>query len=722
MKPLFVVLAGLVSLLPSVLAEGPRALPLGQLPKDKRLVPLRTLDDYFPFTKIDTQEAWAKRAEALRRRLLVSNGLWPMPSKAPLQAVIHGKVEREDYTVEKVYFPSMPGHFVTGSLYRPKNAATKAPAVLCPHGHWANGRFHAHTDAEFKKELETKAEEFDSGRHPLQARCVNLARMGCVVFHYDMIGYADSVQIEHRPGFRENMNTAADWGFFSPQAELRLQNMMGLQTYNSIRALDFLLSLPGVDATRIGVTGASGGGTQTFMLGGIDDRPSALFPAVMVSTGMQGGCTCENAPYLRINGGNIDIAALAAPRPLGMSAADDWTKEMETKGYPDLKAHYAMMGVPEKVKLFPFLQYGHNYNSVSRHAMYGWFNEHLLPEKRASVAERPFKPLTTEELSVWNAEHPKPKTIGDAHEREVLKWWAQDAEKQLADMESRLETDPKALAQYRATIGGGWKTIIGRELSEVGPVEFELVEKVNQGDLTVMSGLLNVSKHGEQVPALFLYPGEQRWNKESVVWIDESGKSGMVDNPEAKALAAKGYAVMGLDLFLTGEFLREKADGQPIGHYGKGSEAWQKAACYTFGYNPPLFSRRIHDLLSGISFVQNNPQWKSQKIHLVGPARLVAAAAMQAGEALSKLVAREADFRFGQSQSFGETNFVPGSVKYRDLPGLLAMCAPAKILLGVQNEASVAIPRQVYVASKASENLVWTNAVGENEILAWLGN
>src|SRR6185295_5335163 len=169
------------------------------------------------------------------------------------------------------------------------------------------------------------------------ARCAQLARMGCVVFHYDMVGYADSQQIVHRQGFTD------------PDAELRLQNFMGLQTYNSIRALDFLTSLPDVDPNRIGVTGASGGGTQTFILCAVDDRPAVAFPAVMVSTGMQGGCVCENASYLRQGIGNVDIAGAFAPKPLAMSGADDWTKEIETKGLPELKALYKLYGAEDKV-------------------------------------------------------------------------------------------------------------------------------------------------------------------------------------------------------------------------------------------------------------------------------------------------------------------------------------------------------------------------------------
>ena len=285
------------------------------------------------------------RAERIRRQLLVATGLWPMPAPTPPHAAVYGRVDRDGYTVEKVCLESFPGHFVTGNLYRPKGRSGRLPAVLSPHGHWANGRFYDAGEKELHKSIAQGAERFDpSGRYPLQARCVQLARMGCIVFHYDMVGYADSVQLGHYMGIRPAMNTLENWGYYSPQAEARLQTIMGLQTYNSIRALDWLAGRDDVDPQRIGVTGASGGGTQTFILVAIDPRPAAVFPAVMVSTAMQGGCTCENASYLRIGTGNVEIAALIAPRPLGMTAADDWTKEIATKGLPELKAHYAHAG------------------------------------------------------------------------------------------------------------------------------------------------------------------------------------------------------------------------------------------------------------------------------------------------------------------------------------------------------------------------------------------
>src|SRR5438552_19146511 len=110
-------------------------------PQDSRLSKVRTLDDKdFDMKVPATKEEWEKRRQELREQVLVSQGLWPMPEKTPLNPVVHGKIERDDYTIEKVFFASLPGHYVSGNLYVPKGKSGKLPVVLCPHGHWANGR------------------------------------------------------------------------------------------------------------------------------------------------------------------------------------------------------------------------------------------------------------------------------------------------------------------------------------------------------------------------------------------------------------------------------------------------------------------------------------------------------------------------------------------------------------------------------------------------------
>ena len=398
------VLTCLVCLATSITFADVRVLPDGQAPKDKRLDPPKDLNGYFPMEVPASKEAWAQRADTIRKQTLVSLNLWPMPTKAPMKPVIHGLIEREDFTVERVYFESFPGFYVTGSLFRPKGKHGPFAGVLCPHGHWANGRFYDAGEQAVRQQIVVGAERFElSGRYPLQARCIQLARMGCVVFHYDMIGYADSQQISfavahHYGERRPNMETPTAWGLFSPQAELRLQSVMGLQTLNSICALDFLQSLPDVDPKRIGVTGASGGGTQTFILCSIDPRPAASFPAVMVSTAMQGGCTCENCSLLRVGTGNIEFAGLFAPKPLAMTGADDWTKEIMTKGMPELIKLYDLLGAKDNVKTTAYLHFPHNYNQPSRAAMYSWFNQHLKLGFNDPIVEGDFQPLSQAEL------------------------------------------------------------------------------------------------------------------------------------------------------------------------------------------------------------------------------------------------------------------------------------------------------------------------------------
>ena len=103
---------------------------------------------------------------------------------------------------------------MTGNLYRPKGTQTgKLPAVLCPHGHWPDGRFYDAGAKEIRKQIVEGAERFEvGGRYPLQARCVQLARMGCVVFHYDMVGYADSLQLDHRAGHSPGDERSASTG------------------------------------------------------------------------------------------------------------------------------------------------------------------------------------------------------------------------------------------------------------------------------------------------------------------------------------------------------------------------------------------------------------------------------------------------------------------------------------------------------------------------------
>lgn len=681
---------------------------------DVRLQSLRNLNNYFPSTPPNTVEEWNARSQKLRQHILVALGLWPMPLRTPLNAVVYGKLDFSDYTVEKVYFESVPGFFVTGSLYRPKSETQcKRPAVLSPHGHWADGRFHDAGEETVKGQMTSGAELYqEGGRSPIQSRCVQLARMGCIVFIYDMIGYADSLQIpmEIAHGFsrqRPEMNCLENWGLFSPEAESHLQSVMELQTWNSIRALDFLCSLPDVDKNRIGVTGASGGGTQTFILCALDSRPAVAFPAVMVSTSMQGGCTCENACLLRIGAGNVDFAALFAPKPLGMTAANDWTREMPQKGFPELKKLYALLKAPDHVMLKALPQFGHNYNACSREAMYRWFDKYLQLSNASPIMERDYKRLSSSELTVWDATHPKPRG-GPEFERSLLRYLTEDAAHQW-------RATLNSASAYRNFVAPALQSMIGRDWNNWGKAEFRETSRKSFPDCEQISGRIQNTVYREEVPVLLLKP-VGRASRQTVIWLTENGKEGLLTNgnvlPAVRALLDGGCTVMGADVFLQG--------GSPVSvrlvHQPR------EAAAYTFGYNPTLLAQRVHDVLTLVGFAHGLDSKATVSLAGMDGSGLwtgLAGALIQ--DHVNAIAMNSAQFRFGDLTDFRDPRFLPGGAKYGDLPGLIRLCAPTPLFVKDETTRGQSLILQMYALEKARKCVKFCNANANNlEVSQWL--
>ncbi len=692
-------------------ADVSRVFPDGQVPQDRRLQDRKDLNGYFPFVVPDSPQAWEQRAAELRRRVQVATGTWPLPERTPLNPVIHGRIQRDGFSVEKVYFESVPNHFVTGLLFRPdgpSSADARRPAVLCPHGH--GGRLQDYGAEKMPALIESGAEKFAQGnRFPKLSRCVQLARMGCVVFIYDMIGYVDSVQLSYQLAHRfakqrPEFEGSDRWGFYSTQAELRLQSIMGLQSWNSIRALDFLCGLPDVDPARVAVTGGSGGGTQTILLCAVDPRPVAAFPQGMVSTAMQGGCTCENCSLLRVGTGNVELCALFAPKPQGMTTANDWTKEMMTKGYPQLRQLYSMLGVPENVHCTPLNQFPHNYNVVTRRLMYDLFNKHLDLEADEQLAERDWKLLTPAEATVWDEEHPRPSG-GPEYERGLTKWLAEQSDRQIAALTPRDESTWKT---YREVVGGAVETMIGRGLPMAGTIEREKVAKEEWGEFLYFKDILRNLNRGEVLPIVSFYPQATPWNNHVVIWVDGRGKRGVFDpddqpNPAVRHLLGQGAAVVSADLLYQGEFL---ADGKPLEQTPTVKNP-REFAGYTFGYNHTVFASRVHDVLTLVSWIRNEDR-APEHIHLVGvngAGPIVAAARAIAGDAVERAAVDTEGFRFSELRSYRHPHFLPGAVKYGDVPALLALSAPHPLLIAGEQGQLPDVVAAAYQATGAKDNL-----------------
>jgi len=334
---------------------------------------------------------WQKRAAVIRQGILNGAELTNMPAKTPLRVIITGRQTVNTYIIENVAIETLPGYYLTGNLYRPADTTKITAGILSPHGHFKN------PDGRFTPDQ--------------QKLCATLAQMGAAVFTYDMVGYGDNKQCNHE-----------------------IPKALKLQTYNSIRALDFLLSLPNIDTARIGITGASGGGTQSFILTAIDSRVKVAAPVVMVSAYFFGGCVCESgmAIHKRPNNqtSNVEIAATAAPRPLLLvSDGGDWTKNVPKVEYPYIKNIYGYYNKESNVQNVHLPNEQHDYGPSKRQAVYAFFAKHLALNteglvKDGLINESGVTVLNQQNLTVWNATHliPANAVTGDDKVMALLEW------------------------------------------------------------------------------------------------------------------------------------------------------------------------------------------------------------------------------------------------------------------------------------------------------------
>ena len=409
----------------------------------------------------------------------------------------------------------------------------------------------------------------------------------------------------------------------------------------------------------------SGGGTQTFIASAIDPRITVSIPCVMVSTAMQGGCTCENASLLRIGTGNVEIAALFAPKPLGMSAANDWTKEIETKGFPELQQLYKQMGAPENVALWPQLQFGHNYNSPTREHIYAWFNKHFALGLPQPIVERDYKLLSREQLTVWDAAHPAPEG-GLEFEKKLLRWWDEDSRKQIA-------AKPEIL---RAAL----PILIGRPESAPSPVTRTMIHTPSNGTCVVLlsdSGISVLEKKGG-VSKVEMQILEQN---SLISAADKFALRTDAKMPELPALREKGVTIIGIDLLgqKGASAIGATIEQQPI------VKNPREALSYTLGYNGPLFAKRVQDV---IAVVKPRPHLGGEikRIILVatghtGPIAAAAAAAL-ASDAVDGIAIEATDEHpFAKITDWRDPNLLPGAVKYGDLAALIKLIAPRPVIL-----------------------------------------
>jgi uncharacterized protein len=311
--------------------------------------------------------SWQNKAKQIRQGILEGAELTQFKSGKKIKATIHSKKKMNGYTVENVFFESLDGIYVTGNLYKPLVINGKVPGILAPHGHGDNLRLGEAT----------------------QQRCATMAKMGAIVFAYDMIGHGDMQQCNHK-----------------------IEKALKLQLINSSRALDFISQMLNVDTARIAVSGESGGGTQTFLLAAIDDRIKVSVPVVMVSGYFFGGCACESGMPIHVrpkySTSNAEIAACLAPKPLLLiSDGDDWTKNNPEFEFPFIQRIYSFYAAKNNVENAHWPLEKHDYGFSKRKAAYSFLAKHLKLDI-SKATETGNEILSKEKLAVFNSKYKLP--------------------------------------------------------------------------------------------------------------------------------------------------------------------------------------------------------------------------------------------------------------------------------------------------------------------------
>jgi hypothetical protein len=524
---------------------------------------VKTLNTPRDFPKIESKKAWQARAKEIREHVLVSCGLWPMPEKTPVQAHVFDKVERDGYSIEKVYIETLPGFYLGGNLYRPLGCGKGPfPAILNPHGHWKEGRLGESKDG------------------CTAGRCITFARQGMIAFTYDMVGYNDTVFGDYSGATPQNHYQRHHSFATSKDNLLWNISLMGLQTWNSIRALDFIASLPDADTKRLACTGESGGGTQTFMLGAVEDRLAAQAPIVMVSHTMQGGCQCENAPGLRVEYSNMEIAAAAATRPqILVAATGDWTKDTPTVEGPSIEHIYQLFDAGDKFHYVRF-DFGHNYNQTSREAVYAWFGKWLVKNNNPdSLKEPPFKKEADTDLWVFPDGKLPEGAVTEAQLIESLK------NRHRAQWDSLAVRSRGGLEKFKKVMEPAWRHTL-QIYQPPTAVKCRAENARDSGEFSAATLKISRTEGSPTIQATYWAPVGNRGKKATKVVVLCSGD-------DASVAVDAGAAPAGLAL----AFLQRGVDVLRVDRFSTGMPTNQFANFYST-YNRTLLQERVRDLLT----------------------------------------------------------------------------------------------------------------------------
>jgi dienelactone hydrolase len=476
--------------------------------------------------QLKTADEWIQRQESVKETL--QQILGPFPERTPLNAQVTGVVQKDGYRIEKIMFESMPQFFVTGCLFIPDNLQGKTPAILNPIGH---------TGIAFRAPL-------------YQQLAINLVKKGFIVFSFDPLSQGERLQYFDADENKSLVGgSTAEHSHFGWQCFLNGVCSARYFVWDGMRAIDYLLTRDEVDPARIGVTGLSGGGTQTAYISAMDDRVAVAAPTCYITSFHRllesiGPQDAEQNFYREIAAGldHADFIEIRAPKPtlLVTTTNDFFSIQGSRETYTEAKHAFAAFDAADHLQMAED-DYEHGYTKKTREAIYAFMQKHLnLPGDPTDIE---IEPLPIEELTVTETGQ-----IATALEsKRVFDYNQVDTQKNLERLQFNREKPEFRLqntVREAVRISGYQKPTEPSDAIFVGgiPKDGYRIEKYV------------LKSEGSCIVPLLLFVPDTNETHPAVIVLHPKGKSaGMGENGCVEALVKKGFLVASADLSGLGE-------------------------------------------------------------------------------------------------------------------------------------------------------------------------
>jgi len=604
--------------------------------------------------QLQTRDEWRQRQTMVRQTIW--DILGSFPEKTPLNARITGTVEKDGYRVENVIYESLPGFYVTASIFIPEDVVKPAPAILFCCGH------------------STGVYRLAGYQLPL----LNLVKKGFIVLAIDPIGQGERLQY-YNPETGESMigGSCHEHSYPSAQVFLTGKSIARYFLWDGIRGIDYLVSRPEVDSKRIGVHGLSGGGTQTAYISAMDERVVASAPAgyitsyrrLMESVGVQDG---EQNFYHGISSGidHPDFIEIRVPKPTLIMATtrDFFSIQGARETYAEAKRVYEIFGKPGNIEIVED-DHRHGYTKKNRESMYAFFQKHLqLP---GSSAEEEVQFVTPQELQKTSTGQLSNSLGGETvfslnrKETEKLIIELQVSRQDLTSHLPGVLKSAKKLSGYQEPAEVHEPVFTGRFQREAYVIEKYFVK--GEGDYVI--------------PYLLMIPDKP--NNKALIYLHPSGKAVEASaDGEIEWFVRNGFTVLAPDMIGVGE----------MGPGDFRGDAYIDGISYNMWFSSMLIGRSIVGIRAGDIVRLTRLLQKNNEIsEIYGLARkemapvLLHAAAFDPAITRIALIEPYCSYRSIVMNRFYNSGFVhstvPGALKAYDLPDLAASLAPRNLLI-----------------------------------------